>query len=225
MEDIEGLLAALQNADSFFPGGGIAFSWGLETLIADVRIRRDAQIAAFVSGQLRSRWATSDRPVLVAAYRARTWREVLHADSTVEAMTLARELREGSRRAGISLLTVHERLGTPGAGDYRAEIRAGAAYGHLAVVQGVLWRGAGLTESGALAASAHTFCVSLLGAALRLGAIGHLQSQQILAGARDTVRELLREPALPVDAIYATTPEAEIAAMRHEVQSGRLFAN
>jgi urease accessory protein len=222
----EVLLATLQNADSFFPSSGVSFSWGLETLIADGCVRQSQELAACVEGQLRYRWAVCDRPALVESFRAggdilRTQR----IDSEVEALTLARELRDGSRRAGAALLTVHERLGTPGAAQYRRAVRTGSVYGHLSVVQGLLWRGAGLSETAAEAASAYTLCVSLLGAALRLGVIGHLQTQETLLRLRSITAALLAVSAPPLDQIYTCAPALEIAAMRHETQSSRLFAN
>jgi urease accessory protein len=223
--DTATLLASLQHADSFFPGGGIAFSWGLETSIADGMVRGAEAVSAYVAGQLEQRWAVCDRVALVAAWRAETLDPVLAVDAELDAMTLALELREGSRRAGASLLAVHERLGTRGAAEYRALIRAGQACGHLPVVQGLLWRGAGLSEDAAQAASAHTFCVGLLGAALRLGAIGHLHSQETLLRLRPVIATLIARPVPPVEEMYACTPAAEIAAMRHEVQPARLFAN
>ncbi len=220
------LLATLQNADSFFPGGGIAFSWGLETLIADRELQRPDELGPFLAAQLQQRWAVCDRPALVEAVRHAGDLPRLGAiDRELEALTLAEELREGSKRAGASLLSVHERIGTPGAAEYRSAIRAGTALGHLPVVQGALWHGAGIDEAGAQAASAHTFCVALLGAALRLGVIGHLQGQQILLGLRDVIARLIAAPVPAVDEMYTCTPAAEIAAMRHEVQSSRLFAN
>jgi urease accessory protein len=223
--DTETLLASLQNADSFFPGGGIAFSWGLETLISDGMVQGAEQVAAFVQGQVEQRWAVCDRVALLTAYRAVDLSEIQRIDHEVEAMTLALELREGSRRAGGSLLAVHERLGTQGAPGYRARIRAGEAHGHLPVVQGFLWRGAGLSEAAAQAASAHTFCVGLLGAALRLGAIGHVHAQQALTKMRPQIAALIAHPVPDLEQMYACTPAAEIAAMRHEVQTSRLFAN
>ena len=33
--ELRSSLLALQQADSFFPGGAVAWSWGLETLVAD----------------------------------------------------------------------------------------------------------------------------------------------------------------------------------------------
>jgi urease accessory protein len=223
--DTETLLASLQNADSFFPGGGIAFSWGLETLIADGLVQGPEEVQAFVQGQLEQRWAVCDRIALVAAYRAQAVTEIQGVDREIEAMTLALELREGSRRAGASLLAVHERLGTAGALAYRGLVRAGQAHGHLPVVQGFLWRAAGLSEASAQAASAHTFCVGLLGAALRLGIIGHLHGQETLTRLRPSLSALLAQPVPAVEEMYTCAPAAEIAAMRHEVQSSRLFAN
>jgi len=219
------LFACLQNADSFFPAGGIAFSWGLESLITDGLMRDVAQVEAFVLGQLEQRWNVADRPALVAAHGAGSLERVREIDEHVEANTLASELREGSRRAGTSLLSVHARLETAGAQPYQDAVRAGNALGHLPVVQGWIWNGAGMSALAAQTVSAHTFCVSLLGAALRLGAIGHLHGQRILLEARATMVELLRTPALALDDMYNCVPATEIAAMRHETQASRLFAN
>ena len=54
-------LALLQHGDSFFPSGAVSFSWGLETLAEDGRVATAADVAAFLEGQLRWRWATCDR--------------------------------------------------------------------------------------------------------------------------------------------------------------------
>src|SRR5947207_11644160 len=136
MPDLLGLLCALQHADSFFPSGSVAFSSGPETLHADRQVTSVEHLALFVEGQLRHRWATCDACALVAAFRARGRLDrIAEVDAIVEAMSLATELREGSKRAGASLLTVHERLGTTGAADYRALICARRAFGHLPVAQ------------------------------------------------------------------------------------------
>jgi urease accessory protein len=220
------LLAALQHADSFFPAGGIAFSWGLESMRADGLLAGPEDVAQLVESQLAQRWAVCDRAVLVAAYRAAGDLACLCAiDRELDAMTLALEMREGSRRGGGSLLAVHERLGTAGAAPMRAAVRAGQACGHLPVVQGLVWRNVGLTEAACEAVAAHTFCVGLVGAALRLGVLGHLHGQQILTQARAVAARLLAAPAPEMGDMYTCTFSAEIAVMRHEVQTSRLFAN
>lgn len=226
MPETQSLLGALQFADSFFPSGSIAFSWGLETLRADGEIVSAEQVAQFLEGQLAHRWATFDAPVLVAAMRADgRFERLADLDDLVEAMTLATELREGSRRAGVSLLKVHAGLGTPGSAGYRQVIAERKARGHLPVVQGLLWNATGLSEEACRAVSAHTLCTGIVGAALRLGMIGYLDAQKILLQVRPVLVDLLQLPAGQTDDLYAYTPHAEIAAMRHEVQDARLFAN
>ena len=219
-------LALLQHGDSFFPSGAVSFSFGLETLGEDGRIDSAPALASFLEGQLRARWATCDRGALAAAHReAADLQAVARIDTLLEASTLAAELRRGSRRSGRALLKVHSALGTAGAAAYSALVTRGEAPGHSAVVQGLVWRGTGLDVTAAETLSAHTFATGVLGAAIRLGLLGHIGAQRILQDTRTLVSELLREPAPALDALRASTPETEIAVMRHETAATRLFAN
>jgi urease accessory protein len=224
MTDAMNLLAALQHGDSFFPSGGMGFSWGLETLRAEGMIGSANDLQGFLHGQLVHRWRTCDRPALLAAVAAGgDLMQVAYLDLELESLALARELREGSRRAGAALLTVHEKLGTPNARGYRKLIGEDRALGHLSVVQGLVWSGVGLSGEAACAVSAHTLCVSILGAALRLGIVGHVDCQKILSTSRSLVVEILKGP--PPMELSSYAPQAEIAMMRHEVQESRIFAN
>lgn len=219
-------LALLQYGDSFFPSGAVSFSWGLETLCEDGRVASAPDVLSFLHGQLRQRWASCDRPALAAAYGAAKVPDALvEIDRLLEAQSLAAELRDGSSQSGRALLGVHEKLATPGAAAYRALVRSGQAPGHLAVVQGLVGRGVGLALGALEALSAHTLSVGLLGAALRLGVIGHVDAQRALQEARDVTADILAGPAPELEAMSAFTPEAEIATMRHETAETRLFAN
>jgi urease accessory protein len=162
----------------------------------------------------------------VAAYRAvADFTAVGEIDRLLEAQTLAAELRSGSSRSGAALLAVHEKLGTPQAGAYRSLVRSGAAPGHAAAVQGLVWRGVGLDLGAAEVLSAYTLAVGLMGAALRLGAIGHIDAQRLLRQARDEIAHLVSSAAPDLRALHAFTPESEIAVMRHEIADTRLFAS
>jgi urease accessory protein len=220
------LLAALQHGDSFFPSGSVSFSWGLESLCAEGLVTDEAEVRQFVEGQLAHRWATCDRPALIATHQAGPDLErVAGIDAEVESLALPQGLRVGSRRAGGALLNAHERLETPQAGEYRQLMKSGAACGHLPVVQGLVWRSTGLSQDEAAAVSGHTLCVGLLGAALRLGVIGHVAGQRILTGLRPDIARLLALPVPPPGDFSAYTPAADIAVMRHETADMRLFAN
>ncbi len=217
-------LRLLQHADSFFPSAGVAFSWGLETLHARGMVTGAPQVESFLIGQLEQRWATCDRPALERAFHAIPDLDALaEIDAELEALALARSAREGSRRAGGALLRVHAELDTPLAATYRQRVRSSAAYGHLAVVQALVWRGAGLDPIHAAIASAHGLCVGVLGAAVRLGVLGHLDAQRILRRAGEVLQRVLAHP--PPQALSAFVPAADIAMMQHETQHSRLFVN
>ena len=226
MPDETALLATLQHADSFFPAGAAAFSWGIEALRADRQLRTAAELEAFVAAQFEQRWACCDRAFLIWAHRRHhDLRQVAAIDWQADAMALPREQREGSIRAGAALLGVHERLGTPGAGDYRLLVRDQRAPGHLAVMQGLAWAGVGLDEGSSAAAAAHGFGQGLVGAALRLGMVGHVDAQRILTRLRPMLARLLAQPVADLADIAAFTPQTDIAMMRHEAQTVRLFAS
>lgn len=220
------LLAMLQHGDSFFPSGAVSFSWGIETLGADGKIVKAVDVERFVAHQLRGRWATSDRPVLCTSLMADgDLEQVLSADKLMEANSLAAEQREGSKRMGAALLNIHVRLETSGAKAYQARVRAGEAPGHVAAMQGLLWQALGLDEASAGYMAAHGLSVGLLGAALRLGLIGHVDSQAILGRLHETIEDILRTAPPPLGELHAYAPAADIAMMRHETQESRLFYN
>jgi urease accessory protein len=226
MPERRALLAMLQHGDSFFPSGAVSFSWGIEALGADGKISKADDVARFVRQQLKGRWATSDRPVLCAAHAAGgDLDSVLTADRLMEANSLAEEQREGSKRMGAALLNIHARLETRGAKDYQTRLRAGKAPGHVTAVQGFLWQALGLDADSACHMAAHGLAVNLLGAALRLGIIGHVDSQRILAGLHATIEDILSAPPAPLHELHAYAPAADIAMMRHETQDSRLFYN
>ena len=226
MTDPANDLVLLQHGDSFFPSGAVSFSWGLETLVEDGQVHSADSVSAFLVNQIRHRWATSDRAALAAAHGAGADLEaVIAIDRLVETQILAHELRDGSRRTGRALLSVHDKLGTPLAQEFLDRVRAGDAPGHAAVAQGLVWRGVGLTLGQAELLSAHTYSIGLLGAAIRLGVTGHVDAQRILLVAQGTIAEIVGGAAPPVHEMSAFMPETEIAAMRHETAETRLFAN
>ena len=226
MSDVGHALAVLQFGDSFFPSGAVSFSWGLEGL-SDNGVVTDADaVRAFVIGQLRARWAQFDRPVVIAAHRAKTNPDKITAiDHEVEVQTPCAEFRSGSRRMGEAMLSVFTKLGIGEAAAYRERVKQGDAPGHLPAMQGYLWGRAGLSEGDAVALSAHTFSTGLLGAGIRLGCLSHIEAQQILIEARDDAVRLAAWPVPLVSALSAYAIEAEIAVMQHVNNTQRVFAN
>jgi urease accessory protein len=101
----------------------------------------------------------------------------------------------------------------------------GSAYGHLTVVQGVVWRGLSLPIGTAQAVSAYIFAAGLATAAIRLGAASHMDAQHALTALRPAIAAMLDLPVPPLTALHAFSPLAEIAMVRQGRKAMRLFAN
>jgi len=220
------LLTALQYGDSFFPSGAVSFSWGLETLVNTGRVTSVADLRGFLMGQIRGRWCNFDRAFIIAAHsHCRNLDKITTIDQTVELKTWASEMRSASRRTGEALLGVHKRLGTPSAEAYFSRVKSKKAHGHSVVMQGFLWANAGLDRDTAVALSAHTLCVGLIGAAVRLGIATHIEAQLLFGPAQNEIETVCATTAPDFRDAAAFTPQTEIAIMQHEFQETRLFAN
>nr|WP_255607247.1 urease accessory UreF family protein [Ancylobacter sp. Lp-2] len=221
------MLAALRFGDTTFPGGGFAFSQGLEGLAAVRDARPDAQaVADFLDEQIRHRWAPAERVTLARCHRAGDDLDAVAAlDRDLDLSTFSESLRAGTRRNGAALLATHARLGTPGAGAYRGRILSGEAPGTLAAVQGLLWRASGLDEAAATALAGYQLVAGGLAAATRLGLVGALGAQALMPRLLDTVARCAAEPVADDQDPTGFSPFAEIAAARQVRLPLRLFSN
>ncbi len=220
------LLVALQHGDSQFPSGGFAFSQGLEASSQLADRLGGFDFSSFLQVQISHRWAQADRVALVRAHRAGGDLAALAAlDHEVEASSFVEGLRTGSRRNGAALLTTHARIGTPGAAAYRALLRDGTALGHLAIVQGLLWHSLGLDEAAAVSISGYQAAASLATAAVRLGLIGAIEAQAVVATMLPLIDAAAQRSVADDEAIRSFAPLAEIAAALHGAAGQRLFSN
>lgn len=226
MTEEEQMLTLLQHGDSFFPSGAVSFSWGLEMLKNDKVVTTINGVDNFIENQLIERWGPFERVVLAHAYDCTNDIErMVSIDELIECMTLASELRDGSKRLGTALLATYYKLGVTFAHQYLSLVNQGKAHGHLPIAQGLVWSSIGLCRNSVLMLSAYNFCVSVLGAALRLGLVGHIDCQNSLTTFRALIIEILTWPIPDIDEIHAFTPFSDIASMRHENTDTRLFAN
>jgi urease accessory protein len=224
--DTVALLISLQIGDSFFPSGASAHSFGLEGLHRRGEITSTSQVECFLAMQLEHRWAVSDRVALLHAYAAGGDLEKVAAiDAFVDCSTPVHSWRMGGRRMGRAMLQTHAHLDTPRAAQYEAQVGARRAPGQASAVQGLVGSALGLSPEATAALSAHGLAVSIVGAALRLGIVGHLDAQRLLTRQRTRSGRLTELPLPPLDELGAWVPAAEIASMLEEERRGRLFAS
>lgn len=219
-------LAMLQHADSAFPSGAISFSWGLETLVNGGVIAGATDVSAFLNAQITGRWANIDRPMMLHAHEAGTDTDRLTTlDALVEAQSLAAELRQGSRRMGLAFLAVHVRLNSSLAKILRQRVAAKITHGHIPIMQGAIWKEMGFSPDQAQAMAAHGLCTGVLGAAVRLSVIGHVDAQTIYGQLQPRIAAILHSSICAPSETHGFTPQIEIASMLHETDQMRLFVN
>lgn len=219
------LFCALQHGDGQFPGGGFAFSWGLESLQADGMIER-RRFEGYLLGQIEGRWRGLERVLAGHAHRAGDDPAALaRIDELADAMTLGETQRLASRRAGGALLLVHAQLETEGAAVYRRLVQAGETHGHLAPMQGFLLGRLGLPLEAALGVALYAMLQAACSAATRLGLISHLDAQRALLALRPVMSRAVAVPLPPLADAAGFAPLSDIAMMRHADGAGRLFAS
>ena len=224
----EAWLATLQFADGLFPAGGFAHSLGLETYVQDGVVRDRAGVEAFVAAHLEGSAGPADAVAVTAAVRLARAADVtgwIALDERLEAMKPVPETREASRQMGRQTLRVAAALGADEvlAALARA-VGDGLAPGHHASVFGAALGRAGVEPEVAAAAYLHSTAALLVGAALRLIALGQLDGQRVLAAMRPRIARLAAAAATarPAD-MWSFTPGLELAGLRHAALEARLF--
>ncbi|WP_339103924.1 urease accessory protein UreF [Haloterrigena salinisoli] len=241
--DSSAFLSALRLSDSFLPVGGYTASYGLEQYINEDRIEDGDDLRALIAAYLRRVVGPCETVALANAHAASAAGELealLAVDERLHAVTMPREFRESSTKAGAKLC---ELLAETDTDDVDAEssdgsdadgtdletafadaVAADETPGHYPVAFGVVAQARGLSRREACLAHAHSFVTGLLGAAQRLGRFGHTEIQSVLADLESVIaavceRHVDDEPA----AMVSFAPLAEIMGMRHERAGRRLF--
>ncbi len=222
------LLALLQFADGLFPAGGFAHSLGLETYVQEGRVRDRGGLEAFVRAHLEGGAGPCDAVAVAAATRfaaAGDLAALAALDERLDAMKCVPEYRAASRQMGRQTLRVAAALGDEAiAGALARLAEAGLAPGHHAVAFGAALGGAGVDAERAAAAYLYSTATLLVGAGLRLIALGQLEGQRVLAALRPLVGALAAAAAAASpDDMWTFTPGLELAGLRHAALDMRLF--
>lgn len=228
MSDPMATLSTLRLADSFLPVGAYTASYGLEQLVADDQVTDADELEAALETYLRQQVGPSDVVVLANAHRAATEGDVdgvVAADRRLTAVTMAREFRESSTKAGGRLLELQGDLdGGETLAAFRERVDAGESPGNYVAALGVVAAESGIDAEDIALAHCHAFVTGLLGAAQRLLSLGHTRAQEILLALQSVAAEVVSANlGRSLDAIEAFAPGIDLASMRHERAERRLF--
>ena len=223
-----GLFTLLQFADGLFPVGGFAHSFGLETYVQDGRVRDRHGLEQFVAAQLEGSAGPADAAAVAIAVGSAgrdDLQEWIALDARLDAMKTVPEFRAASRQMGRQALRVAAGVGDePFLARLARDVDAERAAAHHATVFGaaVGLRGAGPEQ----AATAYLYATAalLVGAGLRLIALGQLDGQRVLTAMRGRIERLAAAAATAgPDDLWSFNPALEIAGIRHAALDMRLF--
>ena len=219
----------LQFGDSMFPIGGFSFSCGLESAIQKGVVVDVASLRGFTRTAVEQA-ARCDGIALTHAHRAALADDVdalIRIDKEVEARKLSEEMRTMSVRMGKKFTEMGaEMIGAPLLRKWRDSIDTSATPGCYPVALAINFAVQRLPARGAFVVHQYGVAAAILGAALRLMRISHIETQKILyeiSGRAEAAYEIAAASRLSGMAGYA--PLAEILTAAHAKAHVRLFMN
>lgn len=222
------LLTLLHLADSAYPSGAFACSYGMETLVEAGWVRDRATAERAVRDGLAGAVGGVELPSVCRAHRAASagaWDRIGRLNGWLDAFAHARESREASKKVGRRFLASALTM-LPGAPAGVAVLLDGGGL-HQCLAIGAAAALFGIAAEDATFAYAWTYCNGQLSAAARLVPLGQRDVLLAHAALRAAAARAAEEAARcrPGARAMVGTPLADVARMRHERAEARLFVS
>jgi urease accessory protein len=223
------LARMLQFGDSVFPIGGFAFSGGLESAVQKHVVTDASSLLAFARTAVEQA-NRGDGIALIWAHRAALVGDIdglVRIDARVLARKLSGETRTMSVRMGRKFTELGAHVtALPALLDWRERVVAGTTPGCYPVALAVNFAAQGLTARDAFVVQQYGVASTILGAALRLMRISHMDTQPMLYALNaDVDSAYAAAAAASLDDMAGFAPLAEILAAVHVKAHVRLFMN
>jgi urease accessory protein len=218
----------LQAADSMYPTGSYAQSFGLEGLTQEGAVRDRPTLRAFLLEQALPALARTDLALTAQAWAAAApppdWDRLAGLCALAAAVRGAREPREASEAVGRQRCELAARLRGGLAAEFNRRAEAGRWPRPACVAAAIEARTLGAPVEAALAGQIYAAAAGLIAAAVKLLRLGQNAAQDVLTACLDQAPALMAT-ALALDSaeIGAWNPWWDLAAARHETAEFRLF--
>lgn len=208
-----------------FPIGAFSYSHGMETEIADGRLRSADAVAGWVEPILTFGSGWNDAVLLAEAYRATEladWKRLVAVAQLGSAMSPSAERHLEASSLGVAFLKAVQSGWSTSALDAAVEAVGGAAPYPVAV--GLCAGARELPLEPALALYLNGFVSTLVSVAVRLVPLGQTAGLKIVAGLQPRIADMAaRAAASSLDDLGSATMLSDIASMRHETLYSRVF--
>jgi urease accessory protein len=223
-------ISIMQMSDSFFPTGMYTMSNGLEALFYVRKVVNDPNsLRDLIRIYLEYQIGPADCTALGNSYEYSKKKDIemlSGVDQTLFSMKLIREIREATTRSGTQLIrTVSSFISDSEVlNGYGEAIKRKEAYGVYAVALAVVCSALGISKQNAGLIMLYSFSVSIVGAALRLGVLQHIEGQRIIHELKPTiVKTVLQNIDRPVTSMWQFAPDIDILQIAHEKMDSKMF--
>jgi urease accessory protein len=212
------LLQLQQLADSAFPIGGAAHSFGIEMLVEAGLLSTDT-LATFLEDYLHET-GSLEAAYCAASARSPAMTEWLAWNTELGARKLARESRDASAAMGRRFLRLAANISGEelliAASELGAEVHLAPCFG---LVAGTL----GIDAPVAAAAYLQQSMTALVSACQRLLPLGQTQAHQILWNLKPAILAVVERNVVKPSLASSFTPLLDVASARHATLYTRLF--
>ena len=221
-------LTLMQLSDSFFPSRLYTMSNGLETLFDEKCVSSEGDVYNFLEIILEQQLGPADSVALSNAFefaKDGNLSGILQCDDTLHSMKLVEESRNAACRAGSQMLKCIMQICPNNLLEsFSEKISNNETPGTHAVVAALCSFVMGLKKEQACQMMLYGFCVSVTGAALRLGMIDHIQSQKILHRIKPIIQIILEKHAdKKIQNCWQFSPNYDLTQMTHEKKFSKMF--
>ena len=221
-------LTLMQLSDSFFPSGLYTMSNGLETIFDEKRASSEGDVYDFLEVTLEQQPGPADSVALSNAYdcaKNNDIQGIITCDDVLYSMKLIQESRAASCRAGSQMIKCITSISSDiFLKSYSEKISKNESPGTHSVVAGVCSFVLGVKKEQARQMMMYGFCVSVTGAALRLGMIDHIQSQKVLHKIKPKIQQVLEKFVdAKINDCWQFSPSYDLIQMTHEKKFSKMF--
>ncbi len=222
-------LAVMQLSDSFFPTGLYATSNGLEFLFSNNDIKGVEDIKNMIKVNIEQQIGPLDCVALSNTYinaLKKDFEEIIQADEVAFIMKPIKEIRKASVNSGIQLIKcVSEFVKDDDMlNEYQNAIKEKKVHGIFPVAFAICCNALKIKKEKSLTMLLYGFTVSVIGAALRLGLIQHLEGQKIIHETKPIIIQTLKENSnKSLFDMWQFAPEFDIIQMSHEKMDSKMF--
>lgn len=220
----------MQICDSNLPTGAFSHSFGLETYIQEGKLVDKDTFEYALKQYIKSQFVYTDGLACRLSYEAiksgndkRLW----EIDQELFALASSRETREGNQRIGRQFIKVmNELYPNKRLKEYESKIKAKELFGHSSLLFAIVLEAFKMGLPMILSCYLFSSISTLIQNGVRAIPLGQTDGQKILRELQQFIQEQVSKTLnVPEDDFGGCVPGLEIAQMRHEQLSVRLFSS